>query len=91
MILTHTKPSVLANLEAGRPSLAVPVLIGDILDYAASIPTVPAWKFVANPEGVVRMPFRGLEQHVRQRLTQSDRTQLQMSAHRNFVNFCIFV
>ena len=90
VILTHTKPSVLANLQAGRPSLNAPVLIGEVSDYAASIPSVPAWKFVPNPPGVIRMPFRGLEQHVRQRLTQSDRTKLQMSAHRKRLSIFIF-
>jgi len=91
VILTHSKPSVLANLESGRPSLAPPpALIGNLSDYAASIPSVAAWKYVPNPDGTVRMPFRGLEQHVRQRLSQNARTQLQMSAHRKFSNILFF-
>ena len=68
--------------DAGNYRCSAQNYIGEVSDYAASIPSVPAWKFVPNPPGVIRMPFRGLEQHVRQRLTQSDRTKLQMSAHR---------
>ena len=81
-IWTHTRPNVMANLQAGRPALAAPVLLGDISDYAAAIPRVEKWKYVPNPVGTVRMPVRVLEQHIRERLSAADRTRLQMSAHR---------
>ena len=87
VIWSHTRPQVMANLQAGRPALAAPMLLGPVSDYAASIPFVEKWKYIPNPDGTVRMPNRILEQHVRQRLSPTDRTRLQMSAHRNFKNF----
>ena len=83
VIWTHSKPTVMANLKVGKPSLSAPVLIGNVSDYAAAIPFVEKWKYVANPDGVVRLPFNGLEQHIRQRLSPEDRKRLQLSAHRN--------
>ena len=82
VIWSHTRPHVMANLQAGRPALAPPILMGPVSDYAASIPFVDKWKYIPNPDGAVRMPSRILEQHVRQRLAPADRTRLQMSAHR---------
>ena len=87
IIWSHTRPNVMANLQANRPSLAAPVLIGPVSDYAASIPLVDKWKYIPNSDGIVRMPPRMLEQHIRQRLSPSDRTKLQMSAHRKFSKF----
>ena len=83
VVWTHSKPSVMANLQAGKSSLTPPVLIGDVSDYAAAVPFVEKWKYILNPDGVVRLPFNGLEQHIRQRLSPDDRKRLQMSAHRN--------
>ena len=82
VIWTHTRPHVMANLQAHKPSLAKPVLLGPVSDYAASAVVVEKWKYVPNPDGVVRLPARVLEQHIRQRLTPTARTRLQMSAHR---------
>lgn len=86
VVWTHSKPTVMANLQTGKPSLTPPVLIGDIYDYAAAVPFVEKWKYIPNPDGVVRLPFNGLEQHIRQRLSPDDRKRLQMSAHRNKLN-----
>ena len=86
VIWSHTRPHVMANLQSQKPSLAKPVLLGPVSDYAASAIVVEKWKYVPNPEGVVRLPGRILEQHIRQRLTPTARTKLQMSAHRKIFN-----
>ena len=80
--LTRNKPRALARPAAIPPSNPLN-LIGNLDDYALSVPIVNNWKYVPNPPGVLRMPFRGLESHVRSRLTPDARTKLQMSAHRN--------
>ena len=89
VILTRTKPRVLTNARpANMPSLNPQSLIGDLDEYALSVPVVANWKYVSNPPDVLRMPFHGLEGHVRSRLTPEDRTKLQMSAHRiGIMNF----
>ena len=83
-ILTPTKPSVfVAAKPANMPTLTPPLLIGHVSDYAISIPVVAKWKYIPNPPGIVRLPFHGLEHQVRHRLIPQERTNLQMSAHRN--------
>jgi len=83
VVFTHSKVTVMENLKSNKPSLAPPLIIGPVSDYVASALVVNKWKYVPNEGGVVRMPFHGLEQQVRQRLSPSERKRLQMSAHRN--------
>lgn len=82
-ILTRSKPSVIVHAKpANMPTLTAPALIGNVSDYAISIPIVAKWKYIPNPSGLVRLPFHGLEHQVRHRLVPQERTNLQMSAHR---------
>lgn len=88
VILTRTKPQVMTVARSSNMSSSNSLpLIGNVDDYALDVPIVAKWKYVPNPPGVTRMPFRGLEGHVRSRLTPTDRTNLQMSAHRNGSKF----
>ena len=88
VIVTYNKPTVLVHSKpANMPSLTPHVLIGNVSDYAISIPTVSKWKYIPNPSGTLRAPFHGLEHQVRYRLTPETRAELQMSAHRLW--FCI--
>ena len=82
VIFAHSRPTVMKNLESGRSSLSTVPLLGEPSDHVAVQPTVARWKYSPNPPDVRRMPFNGLEHHVRQRLTPADRTALRMSAHR---------
>ena len=89
-ILTRSKPSMIVHAKpANMPTLNAPALIGEVSDYAISIPLVAKWKYIPNPTGLVRLPFHGLEHQVRYRLIPQERTNLQMSAHRK--DFIIFL
>ena len=83
VILSHNKVTVMENLKSNKPSLAPPLVIGPVSDYVASALVVEKWKYVPNEGSIIRLPFHGLEQHVRQRLSPLERKRLQMSAHRN--------